>query len=344
VVGLVAGLGEMLGYGLRMASGWWSDRARSYWPFVLVGYAVNLLAVPLLAWAGNWEWAAALMLCERIGKAVRNPARDALLSSAAEQVGRGWGFGLHEAMDQIGAVSGPLLVAWAVARGGGYRAGFSVLWIPALAALATVAGLAWLYRNPGGLEVKRIVVAGGFGRGYWLWVAGAALVAAGTVDFPLLAWRLGQSGAAVSGRIPLLYALAMGVDAVAALALGWLYDRAGARIVVAGVAPAVLAAPLVLLGAPAAAMAGVAVWGLGMGTQESVLRAGVAELAPPGRRAAAYGTFGAAFGLGWFAGSAAVGVLLGWSAAAAAVLAAGLTAAGVPLLWMAAPRRVKGSL
>ena len=111
VVGVVAGLGEFIGYALRLGSGYLADRTGKYWPITFVGYALNLFAVPLLALAGRWEIAALLLLLERLGKAVRTPARDAMLSHAATQVGRGWGFGFHEAMDQIGAVSGPLMVA-----------------------------------------------------------------------------------------------------------------------------------------------------------------------------------------------------------------------------------------
>ena len=154
VVGVVAGLGEFLGYTLRLASGYLTDRLGRYWPIVFVGYSVNLLAVPLLALAGSWEIAAVLLVAERMGKAIRSPARDAMLSHAAGAVGRGWGFGFHEAMDQIGAVTGPLFVAAVLYFQGGYRQGFAVLLLPAVLALVVIAMAARLYPHPQHLEVN----------------------------------------------------------------------------------------------------------------------------------------------------------------------------------------------
>ena len=134
VVGIVAGLGEFIGYALRLVSGYLTDRLGKYWAITFVGYALNLFVVPLLALAGSWELAAVLILMERMGKAIRTPARDAMLSHATTEVGRGWGFGFHEAMDQIGAMLGPLIVAAVLYFNGGYRAGFAYLLIPAILA------------------------------------------------------------------------------------------------------------------------------------------------------------------------------------------------------------------
>ena len=138
LVGLVAGLGELIGYGLRVVSGILSDRTGRYWTMTLLGYAVNLLAVPALALAGRWEVAAVLLIAERFGKSIRTPARDAMLSHAAADVGRGWAFGINEAMDQIGAVLGPLLMAAVLAWKNDYRDGFAILLIPSLLALSVL--------------------------------------------------------------------------------------------------------------------------------------------------------------------------------------------------------------
>src|SRR5262245_39443666 len=137
-VGIAAGFGELIGYVLRLASGYLSDRTGRYWTFTLVGYVVNLLAVPFLALVGRWELAAVLMVAERFGKAIRTPARDAMLSHATTEMGRGWGFGLHEAMDQIGALLGPLIVAAVVFRHAGYATAFGVLLLPGLLALSVL--------------------------------------------------------------------------------------------------------------------------------------------------------------------------------------------------------------
>jgi len=189
-VGIVAGFGELIGYGLRIVSGFLSDRTRRYWAVTLVGYAINLFAVPLLALAGSWEVAAALMIAERLGKALRTPARDAMLSYATKETGRGWGFGLHEAMDQIGAVVGPVIVAVVLAVRGSYPAAFAVLAIPAVLALVTLLTARWLYPRPQDLEpTTPELKSAGFPRAYWIYLAAVALVAAGYVDFPLIAYH-----------------------------------------------------------------------------------------------------------------------------------------------------------
>ncbi|MEK7699337.1 MAG: MFS transporter, partial [Planctomycetota bacterium] len=99
-VGIIAGLGELIGHSLRLVSGYITDRIGRYWAITLFGYAINMIAVPAIALAGRWEIAAILMVTERIGKAIRTPARDAMLSHATREIGRGKGFGLHEALDQ----------------------------------------------------------------------------------------------------------------------------------------------------------------------------------------------------------------------------------------------------
>ncbi|MDR7402816.1 MAG: MFS transporter [Armatimonadota bacterium] len=344
VVATTSGLGELAGYGLRAVSGYLSDRTGRYWAVTGVGYAVNLLAVPLLALAGRWEVAAGLIVAERIGKAVRTPARDAMLSHAAAAVGRGWGFGLHEALDQVGAVAGPLLVAAILAAGGSYRTAFAVLAVPAVVALATLRLARVSFPSPRRLEVETPSVPAGLPRGFWLYLAAAGLVAAGYADFPLVAFHVARNGLVAEAGIPALYALAMTVDALAALLVGRLFDRVGFPALAGAVAAAALFAPLVFLGALPAVLAGVALWGVGMGAQESSMRAAVAVMVGPQRRGAAFGLFHAWYGLTWFAGSALMGVLYETSPAHAAAFSLGAQAAAVPLLVAAAradgrPRR-----
>jgi hypothetical protein len=233
-VAVVAGLGEFLGYGLRLGSGYLTERLGKYWPITMAGYAVNLLAVPLLALAWRWEVAAVLLLLERTGKAIRTPARDAMLSHAAGVVGRGWGFGFHEAMDQLGAVAVPLLVAGALYYQEGYRAGFAILLGPALPSLLVLLLCARLYPQPQHLEVTAPRwEAGGFGRPFWLYVGAVGLIGAGYADFPLVAYHFRKIDLMPAPWIPLFYALAMGVDALAALILGRLFDRLGMPVILA---------------------------------------------------------------------------------------------------------------
>jgi MFS family permease len=166
-VGIVAGAGELFGYALRLWSGRLADRTQRYWALTLAGYAINLLAVPALALANHWPAAAALIIVERTGKAIRTPARDAMLSYATHEAGRGWGFGLHEAMDQIGATLGPMVVAGVLWWRGDYRSGFAVLLLPALAAMTVLLFARRLYPKPHELEpVSHDFSAHGFPRAF----------------------------------------------------------------------------------------------------------------------------------------------------------------------------------
>lgn len=333
VVAVVAGLGEFVGYALRLASGWLADRTGRYWPLTILGYGVNLLAVPLLALAWRWEAAAALMLLERLGKALRTPARDAMLSHAAGRVGRGFGFGFHEAMDQIGAVGGPLLVAGVIYLSGGYRSAYAALLGPAVLALLVLTLAARRYPQPRDLEVSAPhLETAGWGRPFWLYVSAVALMGAGFADFPLIAYHFHHTGALPATWIPLFYAVAMGVDALAALILGRLFDLLGMKLLVVVPLLSALFAPLVFLGGFWPALGGMVLWGLGMGALESVLKAALADLAPAQRRATAFGIFHTLFGLGWFAGSAVMGVLYQVSLMSLIVFSVAAQLLAIPLL------------
>jgi len=309
-VGVVAGLGEFIGYALRLASGYLTDRLGKYWLITGVGYSLNLFAVPLLALAGSWQIAALLLLTERLGKAIRTPARDAMLSYAAAEVGRGWGFGFHEAMDQIGATLGPLVVAAVLYFQGGYRTSFAALLIPAILAMLVITAAARLYPHPQRLErsAPRFETRG-LTRPYWLYVAAVALIGAGYADFPLIAYHWQRTGVVPATWIPLFYAVAMGVDAVAALILGRLFDRLGMSVIMAMPVLSALFAPLVFWGSFPWALTGMVLWGIGMGGLESIMKAALAEMVPRDRRATGFGIFHTGFGLFWFLGSALMGVL-----------------------------------
>ncbi len=317
VVGMVAGLGELIGYGLRLLTGFLSDRTRQYWGITTMGYALNTAVVPLMALAGRWEVLAGLMLSERTGKAIRTPPRDVLLSHAAMRVGKGFGFGLHEAMDQIGAVAGPLMVTAVLATWGNYPAGFGVLAIPAVLGLVLLLIGQRLYPNPREFEPTTHSLRGqGLPRQFWVYLAAVALIAAGFVDFPLIAFHLQQSGMQQPTQIPLLYALAMGVDAIAALIFGYWFDRMGITTLIIALLFSLGFAPLIFLGNSSVVPLGMVLWGIGMGAQESILKAVVAGMVPPNRRGSAYGIFNTGYGIAWFLGSALMGILydqsIGW--------------------------------
>lgn len=213
--------------------------------------------MPLLALAGRWEVAAALLIAERVGKAIRTPPRDVMLSHASSQLGRGWAFGVNEALDQIGAVVGPLVVAGVLMRLGRYDLGFGVLLVPALLALGVLAGARLVYPEPRIFEVIPAMptLERGYPSAFWIYMAAVACLAAGYADFPLIAFHFKKAALFADGSIPLLYALAMAVDAVAALLLGRLFERWGLSVLVAVPLLSCLSAPFVFSGSVALAVA-----------------------------------------------------------------------------------------
>jgi MFS family permease len=308
VVGIIAGLGELLGYGLRLVSGKISDKTQKFWPITLIGYFVQMAAVPLLALAGSWPLAAALMLLERLGKATRNPPRDVMLSHAAKEIGFGWAFGVHEALDQFGALVGPLVVALVIAKRGQYHLVFAVLAIPAILTLACLLVARWLYPHPEIFKPEATQVPrSGYDRRFWLYLVGAALVAAGFADFQLIAFHFQRADAASKIWIPVAYSIAMAVSGAGSLVFGKLFDRVGISILIPLTLISAAFAPLVFLEGFWGVIVGSALWGLGMGVHESIVPAAVATMVSPNRRASAYGLFTGAYGLAWFAGSAAMG-------------------------------------
>jgi MFS family permease len=310
-VGVVTGFGELLGYGFRLVSGRLADSTGKFWPITIFGYVVQMLSVPALALTRSWPSAAVLIILERMGKATRNPPRDVMLSHAAKQAGGyGWAFGLHEALDQFGAMFGPLVVAAMLARHGSYHEAFAVLLAPALINLSFLSLARWLYPRPQDLETEPpMVESRGLPRIYWVYLAGAVLVAAGFADYPLIAYHFSRSNVVRSDWIAIFYAVAMAVSGTGSLLFGRLFDRFGFAVLIILTLVSALFAPLVFLGGFWAALAGAALWGLGIGVHESIIPAAVAPMVPVQRRASAFGLFTAGYGVFWFLGSAAIGAL-----------------------------------
>ncbi|HEX3012936.1 MAG TPA: MFS transporter [Methanobacterium sp.] len=332
IVGFVAGFGEFIGYALRLVSGYLSDKTRKYWAITITGYFINLLAVPLLALAGSWEIAAVLLITERMGKAFRTPARDVMLSHACSEVGQGWGFGLHEAMDQIGAIMGPLIVAAVLFFNGSYQNSFAILLIPAVLALSVLVVSRFLYPKPHELEIKTPKLeTKGFKHVYWIYMAAIALIAVGFVDFPLIAFHFKNSLIVSDSLTPIFYAIAMGVDALAALVFGRLFDKIGLSIMIVVAVLSAFFAPLVFLGGFYSALIGIALWGIGLGAQESIMRAAIAGMSPIKKRGTAYGVFNTIFGVFWFIGSLTMGILYDISLVYLVVFSMAVQLASVPL-------------
>jgi len=352
-VGFVAGLGELVGYGLRYVTGTLADRTGRYWALVIVGYSINLVAVPLLAVAGSWPMVAALIALERLGKAIRSPARATLTSFAAKEVGAGRAFAIHEAMDQVGGITGPLIVAGTLALAAdeptGYRWAFALLAIPAALCIATLLVARRRYPDPRALEKASPAppTHEGLRPVYWLYLVGIALVALGLSDWALLAFHLERTHAAPTAVLPVVYAAAMAADAVAALGVGWLFDRrrgAGASgVEVLAVAVLVTAgfAPLTFVGDAWLPFAGVALWAFGLAATESISKSIVAVLVPAGERGRAYGVYYIVFGAAWWVGSLATGALYDRRPALAAAFASGALIAAAAVLAVCSRRAVR---
>lgn len=317
VVGFVTGAGEAVALVLRLGTGRLSDRTGRHWALSIAGYVVTVVAVPLLALTQTLWQAAVLVVAERFGKAVRTPARDTMLAQASSKTGRGRAFAIHEALDQSGAVLGPLVVAGMVALSG-LRLGFAVLVIPGV---ATVALLIWLRRAVPVPAAYEDAPPGGstatdgqrFSRRFWVYTAFTAMTMLGYATWGVLAYHLQVRQIVPEPLIPVLYAVAMGVDALAALASGSIYDRIGLRGLV--VLP-VLAAAVPFLSFSSSVVLvfmGAIVWGAAMGVHESTMRAAVADMVPAARRGVGYGTFTAAYGLAWLGGGTILGALYDYS-------------------------------
>jgi MFS family permease len=336
-VGIIAGLGEMLAASLRFFSGRLADRTRAYWTLALAGYAMNLLVVPALAFAGTWQAAALLIVAERTGKALRGPARDVLLSDATGKVGHGWGFGIHAAMDQTGAVLGPLLMVVTVARLHHFAPAFLRLGVPAALAFVAMLAARYVYPENRGTPPSRKNTTV-LPKVFWIYVAAAGVLALGFLDFPLLSFHFQNTSVVKPEIIPLLYALAMGVNGLTALIFGRLFDKFGIAVLAWGILVSMLSLPLGFLGGAAAVTAGVCCWATGLGVQDASLRSGISQLVSMNKRGNAFGVFNAVYGIMWFIGSATMGLLYDHSIGALVVfgLAAQLTAAGM-FFWLRKP-------
>lgn len=333
LVGFVAGLGEFFGYSLRFIFGYLTDRVKNYWAITILGYFVNLFSIPALSLAKTYPQAAGLFLLERIGKAIRTPARDTILSFATARMGRGKGFGIHEAMDQIGAITGPLFVSLLLFYTKEYRDAFAGLVISAFLALAFLFLSYFLYPCPQELEKKTSKEEkGNFSQNFWFYTLSMGIYGAGFADFALIAYHLHKEKILSASLIPLYYALTMGIDAISALIFGYLFDKKGLRILVIPILLSTLAPPLVFLGGVGLVLWGMLFWGVGLGAQESIMRASISLFIPKEKRATGYGIFHALFGFFWFLGSLLLGILYDFSLYILILVSIGLQLLSIPLL------------
>ncbi len=343
VISTVSGLGEFLGQGLRLFTGYITDKTRKYWLFAIIGYSFNIIIIPLFAFVpmNGWLLACFLVVMERVGKAIRAPAKSTLLSFAGNQIGVGKTFAIHEALDQIGAFLGPILlfVIMTLMKGGDQMRTYSVAFLSlGVTALLTVIILLIArkqFPHPDLFEEGNDNKSSLYDNKYfWIYIAAIGFIAAGFIDYPLIAFHIGNRTAIPVNYIPLLYGIAMAADAFAALFFGSLFDKKGIISLMIAVIISSLFGLFIFVGESLTFMVitGVILWGIGMGAQESVLKAVIGKIVAKEKRASAYGLFNAIFGLFWFAGSALIGYIYGFSLWAVAVISLLLQLASLPLL------------
>ena len=322
-VGLVFGVGDSLGYLLRFATGPLADRRGGYWGETFAGYALQVLAVVGLALAPWLAAAVALVMVERASKALRTPARDAIISSAG--AGRqSFAFGLHASLDQIGAVAGSATALLALAAGVEYGDLFLLLAAPGVAALAVLSAA---YR----LGVRPARRGGGarspLGVQLLLFALSQLLFGASLMHISLEMYE--AQGAPWMGSA--IYLAAMVFEIPLSLAWGRLYEM-GRWALYLGPVAAVLATSAFSTGSLVLGFAGAFAYSAATSYADIAAKARAVELGGVAK-ATALGAVNAAFGLGYLAGGAIYGYLLDVGAAGLAPpISLALAAASLALL------------
>lgn len=355
VVGLVSGLGEATSLAGRLVSGPAADRSGRYWLFAILGYAATGLAVPAMGFAGSVLGVSFLIVFERFGKSLRTPSRDAMLSHAASRVGRGKGFAFHEALDQVGAVAGPLIAAAILqVTHNAYGPALGVMLVPGLAAIGVLLYLRHRVPHPevfeegdGGQPAEDKAAGASkdmtaqpvkLPRLFWMYTGFCGLVLAGVGTFGVMSFHMVSAHIVSASTVAVLYAVAMGVDGVFALVTGSIYDKVGVRVLFALPVVSVIVPFFAFGNSLASVVAGVVLWGASLGIQESTMRAAVADMVPGCKRATSYGMFSVFMGVGSFVGAGVTGALYSYGHAAIIVYALVLEAAACMLLFLALRR------
>ncbi|MGH7649055.1 MAG: MFS transporter [Gemmatimonadaceae bacterium] len=335
-ISIIAGAGEFLGYALRSVAGWTADKTGKYWPITIVGFAINLFAVPAMAFAGNWQVAGLLILAERTGRALRKPTVEAMLSYSTGALGTGWVYALNTGLDETGATIGPLLIAFALYRHASYRAGYSLLLISAVLAFIALMVARIIFPVPASLEhAGRTAKVGRFTSAFWIYMVAAGCFGAGLMSFEFISYHLAIHRTVSAQWIPVFLGISTGFGVVANLVLGRLYDRHGIGAVVGAVFVSALFSPFVFRGGFGVALFGMLLWGIGYAVQDTLFKAVVADRLPEGRRNFAFGIFYAGYGVGWLVGSIATGLLYDVSINAVIAFSMAVQLGSIPVLLVA---------
>ncbi len=344
-IGFIMGFGELIGYSFRLITGYFADRRRNYWTMSIAGYAINMAAIPLIALISeeSWKWACLLIVLERLGKAIRQPAKNTLVSFASAQVGQGKAFAIQEFMDQIGAFCGPLLlfVILLFRKDNAdlfstYRVCFAILIIPAFFTLYFLLKAKRKFPHPESFEMNTNKVKHSSTNSHFIsYVIAISLFAFGFIDFPIVTMHVAKLSVISSAFLPLLYSGAMLVDAFSALAFGWLFDKYGIEVLIfSNLLSAFFPLFIFLSHSIVWIVVGVILWGIGMGAQESILKSAVATLVPKENRSTGFGIFETSFGVCWFIGSWILGILYDTSITLMVTISMASQLLSIPLLFM----------
>lgn len=343
VVGLAGGLGEFIGYALRFITGYIVDKTRSYWFLTISGYAINVVAVPLMAIAWNWQIAFALILIERFGKAYKNPPRDVMLSFATKEVGRGKGFGLHKVFDQLGAVIGPLAVALVLfLKPNDFRLSYIFLIIPAAAVMITLFIAMAYYPKPSTMEEEANKPAdeskkthentGKLDKRFWIYSIFVTLTTAGFAQFIIISYHFAKNNIIPGDLIPVLFAVAMGAGGASAFAIGHLYDKIKFKSLILIPILTAIATPLLFSFGYLTVIIGMILWGMALSIQDTILKAGIADMTVANARGKAYGLYNIFYGFAWLLGGMIMGALYDVSIAYLVIFSVVLEIASIPFM------------
>lgn len=341
-IGFVSGLGEFVGYSFRLVAGYITDKKKNYWTMTVIGYIFNMLAIPTLAFIpeNGWIYACILIVVERMGKAIRYPAKNTLISFAASDIGAGKTFAIQEFLDQIGAFLGPLILFLVLLLKKGnefsaYSLCFGILGIPAILTIIILLFAKREFPNPENFE-KTIIKNNSkkFNKSFILYIVSICLLALGFADYPLISMHIYRLNIIPYDTLPLLYSGAMLADAFAALFFGWLYDRIGMlSLMISSIISSVFSVFIFSFNTPISVIIGIILWGIGMGAQESILKSAVATIVPKEKRSTGFGIFETAFGLFWFLGSWLMGILYDSSIISLIIFSIVTQLASVPLFY-----------
>ncbi|MFA6755050.1 MAG: MFS transporter [Bacilli bacterium] len=318
-IGFISGFGVFIGYALRLFSGYIVDKTHKYWLITIIGYICDCFAVPLLALVPNngWIWACVLMVAEKVGKAIKKPAKDSLISFAAKDTGVGKGFAIGELLDQIGAFLGPLMLFIIMLLTKDkelydqYQICFACLAIPAVICVGILIFAMTRFPHPEDFEKEPIEEnTKNKKTPFILFMIGICFFAFGFLDFSLVTMHEDNIKLISTEYLPLIYAGAMLVDALSALVFGILYDKKGMLVLfISTMICSTYSLFIFSINEVWSMIVGIILWGIGMGATESVFKAALTNLSTKNKRSKAFGIFDSIFGLSWFLGSTALGAL-----------------------------------